>query len=49
MFYFPHPLSEARFFSDLHAENLMGLLGVKLAKVWVTLQDWVPMDFYFLS
>lgn len=47
MFYFPHPLSEARFFSDLHPENLMELLEVKLTKVWTTLQDWAPMDFYF--
>lgn len=48
-FYFPHPLSEARFFSNLHPENLMGLLEVKLTKVWATLQDWAPMGFYFSS
>lgn len=43
------PAGCQNFFPHLQCENLMGLLAVKLMKVWESPYEWVPRSFYLSS
>ena len=46
---FPLSLPEGRGdFSSVFTENLIELLEIKLTKVWVPLDDWLPLKFLYL-